>query len=282
MHFDSEEWIALYLKHPRTLAFALGALMLAVILAVHRLVGFTSAFLPLYILPIWISTRLGGRRIGIVLVSMTTASNAMADYWTAHQTASPTLWLDSLIRFISFGSLMLLFAYLEESLSHYRTHARQDPLTGLWNRRALGELALPALNRARRREEAFTVAVLDCDNFKALNDTHGHHAGDRALQLLAEVLERTLRSTDLIARTGGDEFVVVLRNSQRSEVEAVFERIDNSFTDAVRKKGWRSSLSMGFATLKPEHQTLDDLIQEADDQMYRHKVLQKQSQLYLS
>jgi len=278
----SDRLLALYASRPKTIALAAGVLSLAVIYVFHQLIGFTPAFRSLYILPLWISTRLGGRSIGFVLVVLTTFLDGLVEVWLAHQTSMGEVVSDGLIRFGSLGAIMLLFAQLEESLTRYQVHARHDPLTGLLNRRALHEFAHSAMARAQRRRYPFTVAVIDCDGFKELNDTHGHEAGDRALQLLAQVLEGNIRSSDFVARTGGDEFVLILQDSVLREVEAVLDRVQKAFVEAVRRHGWQSSLSVGYAVLKPSHKQLDELIREADDQMYRQKSRKKQASLYFS
>src|SRR5207245_911670 len=91
-----------------------------------------------------------------------------------------------------------------------RDLATKDALTGALNRRRLFEVAISELERARRYRRPLSVAMVDADHFKRLNDTHGHDVGDRALKVLCDVCRRTQRESDLLGRYGGEEFLVVL------------------------------------------------------------------------
>jgi diguanylate cyclase (GGDEF)-like protein len=278
----SNRLVHAYAKRPRSTALLAGLVALLVVCGLHE--GFRSslALSSLYILPIWVSTRLGGRWIGLVLVALTTVIVGFQESALTSRLSLAQVILDESVRFVSFGAIMLLFAQFEDSLTTYQTHARRDPLTGLLNRRALHESAESALTRARRRAQAFIVAVIDCDSFKVINDTHGHEAGDRALQLLAQVLEGNIRSSDLVARVGGDEFVLVFQGSAEVEVKAILARIEKAFSEATARQGWRTSLSAGYAFLNERCQTLPELLRIADDAMYKAKQQKKQSALNLS
>ncbi len=98
---------------------------------------------------------------------------------------------------------------LEAELEHVSEQVRQDQLTGTLNRRGLDDAMQREMARAERRKIGLCVAVLDLDNFKKLNDTYGHQAGDDALVHLTKVVRKTLRPTDTVARFGGEEFVIV-------------------------------------------------------------------------
>ena len=107
----------------------------------------------------------------------------------------------------------------------WQIQAHTDPLTGLYNRRGF-EVKLPyALERARRGQRAITLAMLDLDRFKQVNDRYGHAAGDVLLQAVAELLERNLREDDLAVRWGGEEFLVLLSDSDLKQAVQIFERV---------------------------------------------------------
>jgi diguanylate cyclase (GGDEF)-like protein len=145
--------------------------------------------------------------------------------------------------------------------------ATTDELTGLANRRHF----LPQLERelasAARYRSSLSLLLLDLDNFKAINDTYGHSAGDRALRLVARSLEDCLRAPDLVARLGGDEFAVLLPQTGRAAAGALAERL----TDAVSRLSLPCplTLSIGLASLKGDDAT--DLLEEADRVLYREK-----------
>ena len=110
------------------------------------------------------------------------------------------------------------------------TQAQTDPLTGLLNRRSLEA----AVEQLHRQKVHYTVAYADLDHFKALNDTHGHEAGDRALRLFCTVLRTNVRPEDIVARYGGEEFVVVLPRCRPEDAVPVLERVQRALADALR------------------------------------------------
>ena len=156
-----------------------------------------------------------------------------------------------------------------------------DPLTGLANRRRLRGAFSDELNRAARYETPLSLLLIDLDRLKDINDLHGHADGDRALQLVAEALRRTCRATDLAARYGGDEFVVLAVNTPATEARVLALRI----RDAVRRLSLRAgrwsktsepinhTVSIGAADLRAAAlPTFDALHAAADRALYAAKA----------
>ena len=141
-----------------------------------------------------------------------------------------------------------------------RTDAATDPLTGLANRRAWHAEADRSLARAQRTAEPLTVAILDLDEFKAVNDRDGHSAGDRLLRQVAEHWQRRLRASDLLGRHGGDEFVLCLPGTDAAGARDLLDRLDGA---PIR---W----SVGTATAR-DGDTVDTLLQRADAELYALK-----------
>ncbi|MEN8167308.1 MAG: GGDEF domain-containing protein, partial [Pseudomonadota bacterium] len=170
---------------------------------------------------------------------------------------------------------------LSQTNRQLEEYAYIDPLTGLTNRRLFHDLADNALERCKRTNNNLALILIDLDNFKEINDTHGHSAGDRVLVAIAEYLKSTFRQTDAIthgqvdtARFGGDEFIVLLENIHSSEDVAKAAR---RFTHEVRQPvaientEIAASCSMGIA-LYPDHgETIAALIRNADIALYRVK-----------
>ncbi|HKV26074.1 MAG TPA: diguanylate cyclase [Candidatus Acidoferrum sp.] len=154
----------------------------------------------------------------------------------------------------------------EEQIRYQATH---DALTGLGNYREFVEALERELRRAERSHHSFSLLLLDLDDLKRINDHQGHLAGNRALQRLARVMKEHCRATDLAARYGGDEFAVVLIDSDSRMAEQIAARID----ERVRNDGEepRISVSIGMAVYPADGRTSQDLIEAADQKLYKQK-----------
>lgn len=160
---------------------------------------------------------------------------------------------------------------LEKQLKYQATH---DPLTGLFNRGELWARLEAELNRAQRHQHTLAVFMVDIDHFKRINDTHGHHTGDRVLQGFARMLGNQLRKMDYCARYGGEEFIVILPETNQEQALGMAERLrklaagsDNLVEDLELKL----TISIGIASY-PEHgRSPAMLVDAADNALYRAK-----------
>jgi len=158
---------------------------------------------------------------------------------------------------------------LEEEL---RALATTDPLTGLANRRHLEDRAAAEIARSRRHAHDLGVILLDLNEFKELNDAHGHGFGDRCLQAVAGTCKSVLRDIDLAARYGGDEFLIMLPETDARSVQTVAERLRRMIGGLTIDPSDRPlSTSLGLGFLMPDDRGLDDIIARADADMYRDK-----------
>lgn len=151
-----------------------------------------------------------------------------------------------------------------------------DPLTGLWNRRALEEY-LASLVRAFPPVQQIAILFIDLDDFKAINDAYGHHVGDQFLREVADRLRRCLREKDFLARIGGDEFVAVLEQVTPERALMVGQRIESALRESlcIEDRRLTASASIGIVLAHPHQQTYDRLLVLADRAMYRAKGLGK-------
>jgi len=144
-----------------------------------------------------------------------------------------------------------------------------DPLTGLWNRRHTGELLAADLAQAQRHGQSLTLLMVDIDHFKAINDTHGHQTGDRVLIEVARRLQENIRSTDVVGRWGGEEFMILLRYCTLQDGIGTAEKLRATIADApigpvcVR-------ISVGAATLQAGEDP-DSWVARADSALYQAK-----------
>lgn len=173
-------------------------------------------------------------------------------------------------------TLLRQTAELRKLHTELKEQADRDSLTGLLNRRAFHELAEQLLKSARRRRESVTLMMVDLDHFKRVNDQFGHAEGDHVLKLTAAALMMTARGDDIVARHGGEEFVVASMGSSETESLAAAERLREAVAGISQAKS-RITTSIGVATYTPNTERLDPprilarLLEQADRALYAAK-----------
>ena len=163
---------------------------------------------------------------------------------------------------------------LEAELTQVSEQVREDQLTGALNRRGLGDAMEREIARAIRRNAPLCVAVLDLDNFKRINDTYGHQAGDAALIHLTKVVRRTVRPTDVLARYGGEEFVILLGDANLEQANVAMKRLQRELTKRFflhNNERLLITFSAGIA-LHQAGESQESVIARADKAMYQAKV----------
>jgi len=163
---------------------------------------------------------------------------------------------------------------LEQALAQIRLLATQDELTGLFNRRHMSALLTQEQLRSNRSGAPLCIVLMDLDHFKRINDSHGHHAGDAVLKGFAAAGRQALRGTDVLARWGGEEFLLMLPGASVEQAASVVERVRaqlaaTSFDEAA--PGLAVTFSAGLALVEPGL-TLDQAVELADQAMYRAKT----------
>ncbi|MGH9175963.1 MAG: GGDEF domain-containing protein, partial [Vicinamibacterales bacterium] len=230
------------------------------------------AFSLLYLVPIsavaWLT---GTRWAGAAIAALSAGIWFFAEFAAQRTTLSPLLlaW-NGVTRLTIFASIALLLGSLRASQRHESTLARTDFLTGVLNARAFTELARAELARSRRYAHPLTVAYIDLDNFKRVNDEHGHSQGDHVLRAVATSLHANLRDSDIVARMGGDEFALLL--PETAAVEPVMTKLQESLRLTMQQNLWPVTFSIGVVTFDLAPATVDELIGAADKLMYLAKA----------
>jgi diguanylate cyclase (GGDEF)-like protein len=148
-----------------------------------------------------------------------------------------------------------------------------DPLTEIYNRRSLEQIAGQFISRARRQKTTLTFLMVDADNFKGINTRFGHLTGDFVLAEIAAILKTSIRGSDAAIRYGGDEFLILLPDTPADDAHNVVDRINHKIDDwnkADNLQGFRLSLSVG-AVEWHDGETLDEVLDKADQRMYERK-----------
>ncbi|MBI3284472.1 MAG: GGDEF domain-containing protein [Burkholderiales bacterium] len=162
---------------------------------------------------------------------------------------------------------------LENKLAHMSELVREDQLTGSLNRRGMDDVFAREADRADRRNTPLCIALLDLDNFKKLNDTHGHAAGDEALVHLVRIVKQTLRSIDVVARYGGEEFLIIMPETQLDEAAQAMTRVQRELTKhffTADDQRLFITFSAGVA-LRAPREAQESTIKRADKAMYEAK-----------
>jgi diguanylate cyclase (GGDEF)-like protein len=199
--------------------------------------------------------------------------------WETFNARTDPGWLYSLaaLAFLAACMVMCEIWFLVTELEREMAEqARTDPLTGALNRRAMEEAALRETSRSIRHGHRLCMIMLDIDHFKLLNDTRGHAAGDYALQALVRTVKTMLRKQDLLARTGGEEFTILLPDTPvdaglvaAERVRQAVEALDVPFEEASIK----FTVSAGVAQLDPSQGGWENMMRRADSAMYEAKEL---------
>ncbi|MDQ6857553.1 MAG: diguanylate cyclase [Chloroflexota bacterium] len=235
------------------------------------LTGPDIAFSILYLLPIALAAWRAGRRAGLAIGALAGLAWAAADALTRttpYRHLLVPVW-NSGARLATFVLVVWLVSELHERMRAQTRLARLDPLTGVTNWRTFVAAAEHAIGRARRDGGTITLAYVDVDDFKHVNDTRGHAGGDAVLHAIAERLQRNIRVGDILARVGGDEFVLLLTDIEPAMVGEVLSQMTHRTSDEAG--GIDVGLSIGAVTETRPERDLDSLLRSADDLMYEVK-----------
>ena len=174
---------------------------------------------------------------------------------------------------MSFQMLRIL-SDLDQAEQKLQILSNTDELTQTYNRRYFIQVGEQELKRALRYGEIFSIALLDIDNFKEINDSSGHVTGDEVLRKLSYLFKQEIRETDVVARYGGDEFVFLFPQTDEKQVQTWAERLYEQFTEipiALTGLEVRLSFSIGVASFDSTIATLDDILTKADRALYEAK-----------
>jgi diguanylate cyclase (GGDEF)-like protein len=259
-------------KQTKLFAFALSLLLVLVIGVIDYVAGENISLLVFFMLPIFVAVWFVGKKAGIAVSILSGAVWTAIAMTSTHVYAHPVIPYGNIVTKFAF---LLIFAHilapLKDVLESERELARTDHLTGVANRRYFFEVADMEIKRARRHARPFSVAYMDMDEFKSINDRFGHSVGDGLLQTLAATIKTNVRDIDIVARLGGDEFAILMPETDGESAQLVVERIQESLTRVNVENSWTITFSIGVATWAAPPKTVDDMLKNADIVMYSAK-----------
>ena len=269
--YDALVWCRdLYLDTPAIRASLESLLLLSSLFLIDFFLKHPVGLRMMYILPLWLAAKRGGRLAGYINVIATCGILTLIDLRTQALT-SDLMMLNSALRLTVLAGLMAFIEHFESRLRKYATMARRDALTNALNRLGLDEYLLRAIEKSSAAMSPLTIAMIDCDKFKELNDEHGHEYGDHILKSLARLLRRYSQG-GIVARNGGDEFVLVLPGRSPADAKAILNKVNWKFREATVLGDRCASFSFGLARLGRDGTTPRDLMVAADKDMYIHKA----------
>jgi diguanylate cyclase (GGDEF)-like protein len=258
---------------PAAVTLALAALAVLAIAYVDSVTGIELRVFPLYFLPVLVASLRLGRWPGLATAAVSAAawyvSNRLAGLHGSH----PAIDLANLlVMAVAFGVVALLGAAQRGWVRRERALSRTDDLTGLLNGRGFYEAAAVELARSLRYRHPLTVAYVDLDDFKVVNDRHGHTRGDAVLVAVARAMRRACRSTDLVGRLGGDEFVVLFPEMGPDAAEPALVKLRSRVGEAASGEGAAVTASVGAVSFAGAPAEVEVLVHEADRAMYAAKA----------
>lgn len=251
---------------------ALSTCGVGVVSIVDYLTGYQISVSVFYLVPVTMAAWYGGRRPAVEIAALSCVGWLATDFGAGHpyENILIPLW-NALVRFGVFLTNGLLVASLRESLRRQRELARTDDLTGVFGRRAFEERLALDLERSRRIQLPLTLALVDLDDFKSVNDAHGHPQGDEVLRKTAQALKNVTRRADTVARLGGDEFALVLPDTSRRGAEEVVERLVRELRDVTSMLGFKVTCSIGVIIYETTPASIEEAVRGADARLYDAK-----------
>ena len=225
-----------------------------------------------FIIPIAFFTWFVSRHSGLIASGVSSGFTLAANLTSPMHAIHPHVaYWNALVWLAFFLLITIIIAELKVLYLRERQLSRVDNLTGVATRLAFYEVAEGEKNRARRYQHSMTIAYLDLDHFKTVNDSMGHAVGDKALVAVARTIGKTIRQTDTVARMGGDEFAIILPNTRKDAAGHVLSKVLRALDEAMLQGEYPVTFSIGAVTFLTPPESLQEMIQQADKVMYSIK-----------
>jgi diguanylate cyclase (GGDEF)-like protein len=268
-------------QFPRYQVLVAGFLLVGLLGYLDYLSGYEAGFSLVYVLPLLLATWMAGMTSGLILSVVAACVWLVADIAAGNAYSHPLVagW-NTLIRLGFFCVVTYLQGRLHQALLRAEHASRIDNLTGALTSGFFYECLDREIDRLGRYGRPLTVAYLDLDGFKAVNDNYGHLVGDRVLRVVADGAKSRLRKTDMIARMGGDEFALLCPETDEDSAQTVINGVIRRLGEEMRAGGWPVTFSVGVVTCHEAPAGSEELVKMADDSMYSVKLGKKDGVVY--
>jgi diguanylate cyclase (GGDEF)-like protein len=252
--------------------YIVGIASIGLLGAIDFLTGNEITFSLFYLVPIVLATWAVSQNGGLLMSFLSALALLVAELAAGQTYSHPLIpFSNTLIRTLFYLVVTYLVSELKKAQREERRAARTDFISGAVNARYFHELLQMEIVRIRRYPHPITIVYMDIDNFKLVNDLFGHKIGDDVLRSIASELRSQLRSTDIIARVGGDEFALLLPSTRQPEAELVLSKVRPNLLEAMKRRNWPVTFSMGAVTCMAPPYSAEQLISMADELMYEVK-----------
>ena len=261
------------LKLPKWIVFGLALVAVVLLGALDFVTGCEFGLSFFFVFPIAFVGWHAGSRWGWTLAAAAALTGVFASRAAGIVRSSVGHDLrEAAVTFVVLAAIAYLFASLKAALERESASARIDPLTGAVTPRHFMEVLGAEISRAHRYGNGFALAYLDLDGFKQVNDTYGHAAGDDVLRWIGATFRGSLRETDLLARMGGDEFALLLPETDLADAEATLRKLHAAVRDHARALPFAVGFSAGVVAGPPPRADAETILGFADQLMYEAKA----------
>jgi diguanylate cyclase (GGDEF)-like protein len=259
-------------RKSRVMGFIISVISLAFIGFLDVVTGFEMSSSFFYLLPITIAVIMCGRKVALILSLLSAAVWLAADLYSgAHYSQAFIPYWNGVTRLGYYIVHTFLLSYMLTLLKEQRQLAVKDHMTGVYNGRMFEEILNLEIENSERTGAPLTLCYLDIDNFKSINDKFGHSEGDKVLKAFCKIARDNIRSNDVLARVGGDEFVILFKETGLDKGQAVMERIRGSLSSHSESLKCSPQLSVGIVSFTNPPPSVNAVMAEADKLMYEAK-----------
>lgn len=247
--------------------------MIAVWGVIDLATGYEYSFAVFYLIPVSIAAWYDNKYMTTVTIVLSALTWLYADYGAGHHYSSSIIpFWNTCARLGFFSVFAFLLFKIKRNLAEMTLMAMRDSLTSLNNTRAFNVEYQTLKKRQPKKDQTLAIGIIDLDGFKSVNDTYGHSKGDDVLVEFAQVLKESVRMNDVVARMGGDEFVVILQDTNSQGIEEYAKRLRNQFLLSGLKQRYGVDFSMGIRIYTELPENLDEATRQADQLMYQSKA----------